>query len=199
MRPTAAKTSTMIFMKFTTSKSPTPPCSNGLRVIKEQDASQRASQFGQYVHNLQPRHTYTYGGISRINQSAQKDGGFKDQFGLLQEVNRQQYVGRSTSLNPRSQSANKYSRARAFYPKDYYRRVGYQPSEASVVSGKSRTDALGQRVRQRFNEEIDYKETAQAMPVNRLDRAGLSQMSARQSVPNLSTKGSQRSKAVSVV
>jgi hypothetical protein len=98
------------------------------------------------VHNIKPnpaRHAYTFGGVSRANQSSAKDFSNKDQFGLLQEVNRQQYVGKSTSLNPRTQSAVKYQPARAYYPKDYFKRVGYQQSEASVVSGKSRTDALG--------------------------------------------------------
>ena len=36
-----------------------------------------------------------------------------------------------------------------YYPQEYFKRVGYEPSEAaSVVT----TDALGQRVRERFNE-----------------------------------------------
>jgi hypothetical protein len=135
--------------------------------------------------------------------SAQKDASVKDHFGLLSDVNRHQYVARSTVLNPRqtnrTQSAQKVQKARAFYPKEYYNRVGYQQSEASVVSGKSRTDALGQRVRQRFNEEIDYKEPNQTMPVNRLDRSNLTVMSGNASNAGNSIRGSQHSKATSVI
>lgn len=45
--------------------------------------------------------------------------------------------------------------AKSYYPEDYYKRVGYQKSEAS---SNARVDALGQRVRDRFNEEAtaDY-------------------------------------------
>ena len=47
--------------------------------------------------------------------------------------------------------------AKTFYPEGYYNRVGYQKSEFS--SSNARVDALGQRVRDRFNEEIDVEET----------------------------------------
>ena len=40
--------------------------------------------------------------------------------------------------------------AKAYYPNGYYKRVGYQKSEAS---SNARVDALGQRVRDRFNED----------------------------------------------
>jgi hypothetical protein len=46
--------------------------------------------------------------------------------------------------------------ARTYYPNDYYNRVGYQKSE---VSSKSRVDALGQRVRDRFNENLNYNDS----------------------------------------
>lgn len=39
--------------------------------------------------------------------------------------------------------------AKTYYPSGYYKRVGYQKSECSAGS---RVDALGQRVRDRFNE-----------------------------------------------
>lgn len=50
-------------------------------------------------------------------------------------------------------------------PDEYFRKVGYEPLEdytlcaqgTSVVTGKIRTDALGQRVRERFNEELTYE------------------------------------------
>lgn len=94
----------------------------------------------------------------------------------------------------------KYKRAKAFYPKDYYNRVGYQASDAeSVYSAKGRTDALGQRVRQRFNEEVDYKENGQVHPTNRLDRKSLGQMSGRASNAGLGSQASRRSAAASQV
>ena len=42
--------------------------------------------------------------------------------------------------------------AKTYYPNGYYKRVGYQKSECSAGS---RVDALGQRVRDRFNEDLD--------------------------------------------
>ena len=41
--------------------------------------------------------------------------------------------------------------ARTYYPEEYYKRVGYQKSE---TSSHARVDALGQRVRDRFNEDV---------------------------------------------
>ena len=67
------------------------------------------------------------------------------------------YVGkRSTNRPNRGQSAQSKTikltpGARTFYPQDYYNRVGYQKSE---TSSHARVDALGQRVRDRFNEDI---------------------------------------------
>ena len=66
------------------------------------------------------------------------------------------YVGkrRSAARSKRGQSANsgaiRLSRgARTFYPGDYYERMGYQQSEASVASQNG-----GRKVRDRFNEEL---------------------------------------------
>jgi hypothetical protein len=42
---------------------------------------------------------------------------------------------------------------KTFYPDEYYKRVGYQMTE---TTSKHRVDALGQRVRERFNEELSY-------------------------------------------
>jgi len=67
------------------------------------------------------------------------------------------YVGkRSTHKATRQMSAHSKTirltpGARTFYPDDYYKRVGYQKSEAS---SHARVDALGQRVRDRFNEDL---------------------------------------------
>lgn len=74
------------------------------------------------------------------------------------------YVGRSQ----RGQSASGQSRpsaTKAYYPEQYFNRVGYQRSSTSSVPdqtrsqvsrGSRRVDALGQRVRERFNEELEY-------------------------------------------
>lgn len=43
--------------------------------------------------------------------------------------------------------------AKTYYPNGYYKRVGYQKSEVSNAG--SRVDALGQRVRDRFNEGLE--------------------------------------------
>lgn len=68
------------------------------------------------------------------------------------------YVGkRSTNRPMRQMSAQSKTikltpNARTFYPEGYYKRVGYQKSDAQS-SSNARVDALGQRVRDRFNEE----------------------------------------------
>lgn len=50
------------------------------------------------------------------------------------------------------------SNSKTYYPNEYFKRVGYQMSDAG-----SRVDALGQRVRDRFNEELEMEqEKAQA-------------------------------------
>ena len=55
-------------------------------------------------------------------------------------------VSSATSKTVKLSAASK-----TFYPEKYFNRVGYQKSEAS---SHARVDALGQRVRDRFNEEI---------------------------------------------
>jgi len=55
-----------------------------------------------------------------------------------------------------------------FYPEEYYKRLGYKKSDIDSESFVRRTDALGQRVRQRFNEEIKYEELSQTS--KKLDR-----------------------------
>jgi len=76
------------------------------------------------------------------------------------------YVGRSQ----RGQSASGQSRpsaTKAYYPEQYFNRVGFaaRSSTSSVPDqtrsqasrgGSRRVDALGQRVRERFNEELEY-------------------------------------------
>ena len=49
--------------------------------------------------------------------------------------------------------------ARSYYPEGYYKRVGYQQSE--TASSRARVDALGQRVRDRFNEDPVNEYTSQ--------------------------------------
>lgn len=64
---------------------------------------------------------------------------------------------RMQSAHPSSKQANsRFSKSstKAYYPDDYYKRVGYNLPNDST--SKQRTDALGQRVRERFNEELSY-------------------------------------------
>jgi len=50
--------------------------------------------------------------------------------------------------------------SKTFYPDAYFKRVGYQKSDAT-----SRVDALGQRVRDRFNEELEtFEEPKKSTP-----------------------------------
>ena len=69
------------------------------------------------------------------------------------------YVGKhNTSKRQRHSSAQSKTlklsqNSKTFYPDAYFKRVGYQKSDAS-----SRVDALGQRVRDRFNEELEFEE-----------------------------------------
>ena len=55
-------------------------------------------------------------------------------------------------LMPTTHAAKLTPGAKTFYPEGYYKRVGYQKSE--VASSNARVDALGQRVRDRFNEDF---------------------------------------------
>lgn len=64
------------------------------------------------------------------------------------------YVGKHGKRPQRVASAQSKTiklggNAKTYYPSGYYKRVGYQKSECSAGS---RVDALGQRVRDRFNE-----------------------------------------------
>lgn len=51
--------------------------------------------------------------------------------------------------------------ARVYYPNDYFKKVQYEKSECSQVGRDNansllKRDALGQRVRERFNEAVAY-------------------------------------------
>jgi len=60
-------------------------------------------------------------------------------------------------MSAQSKTVKLTPNARTFYPEEYYKRVGYQKSETK--SYQARVDALGQRVRDRFNEDTtsEYK------------------------------------------
>lgn len=65
------------------------------------------------------------------------------------------YIGKHGKRPTRVSSAHSKTlklggTAKTYYPNGYYKRVGYQKSEISNAG--SRVDALGQRVRDRFNE-----------------------------------------------
>lgn len=55
-------------------------------------------------------------------------------------------------MSAQSKTVKLTPNAKTYYPEGYYKRVGYQKSEAA--SSNARVDALGQRVRDRFNEEF---------------------------------------------
>ena len=72
------------------------------------------------------------------------------------------YVAKHGNVRPkRMQSASASSKGhsrftrttKSFYPDEYFKRVGYQ---VPVETSKYRVDALGQRVRERFNEDLSY-------------------------------------------
>ena len=61
-------------------------------------------------------------------------------------------TGRATrQMSAQSKTIKLTPNARTYYPEEYYKRVGYQKSE---TSSHARVDALGQRVRDRFNEDV---------------------------------------------
>jgi len=60
--------------------------------------------------------------------------------------------GKQRQMSAQSRTVKLTPGAKAFYPNGYYKRVGYQKSEAA--SSNARVDALGQRVRDRFNEDV---------------------------------------------
>jgi len=88
-----------------------------------------------------------------------------------------------------SAAKNGGANARTYYPDQYFNRVGYkqgqqgglpvdQVSQRSTASrGSRRVDALGQRVRERFNEELAYpaegKKSNQLKARNLPNKSGL--------------------------
>lgn len=77
------------------------------------------------------------------------------------------YVGRS-QRHMSASAVQKPNNTRTYYPEQYFNRVGYSQgkqghlmadnmsSRSGVSRGSRRVDALGQRVRERFNEELEY-------------------------------------------
>lgn len=59
-------------------------------------------------------------------------------------------------LSAKSTNSKLSKGSKTFYPEGYFKRVGYEMSEKSHQS-HYRIDALGQRVRNRFNENVDAK------------------------------------------
>ncbi len=53
--------------------------------------------------------------------------------------------------------SSKIKGGHVYYPTEYFKRVGYQTSEAG--SELDKRDALGRKIRERFNEDVDYNET----------------------------------------
>ena len=70
-----------------------------------------------------------------------------------------------------SKAGSRFSRGtKTYYPDEYYKRVGYEMSQTS--SQKHRTDALGQRVRERFNEEISYTDAIKSRGLEKRNLKG---------------------------
>jgi len=70
------------------------------------------------------------------------------------------YIGKRTAVaNPlRQMSAQSRTikltpNAKTFYPDGYFKRVSYEKSDTASTHARARVDALGQRVRDRFNED----------------------------------------------
>jgi hypothetical protein len=108
--------------------------------------------------------TYCYGGISRAVESADEVpieiSMPSNQYRAKEYVMQQDIYNR----NWRPQSGSTLARSKVLgntktcYPKAYYKHVGYQRSE---TSSQVQRDALGQRVRERFNEASDFKSIPQ--------------------------------------
>lgn len=77
--------------------------------------------------------------------------------GRFQMVQQESYnrTFRPNSSNP-SQRISIGQGVKTYYPQQYYQKCNYQKSEVSTKSAVRR-DALGQRVRERFNEDLDGK------------------------------------------
>lgn len=63
-------------------------------------------------------------------------------------------VGKPRMMSASSKHSKLSKDTKTYYPEEYFKRVGYQKDQAS--NAEQRVDALGQRVRERFNEELDY-------------------------------------------
>ena len=95
------------------------------------------------------------------------------QKGILSVVNNA-YTGKHQAKTRPDTGAGK-SKSRfgtmTYYPEEYYQRLGYQRSAIDSDSYIRRTDTLGQRVRQRFNEEVNYENLP--LTAKKLDRKNL--------------------------
>ena len=80
---------------------------------------------------------------------------------------------RMQSANASSKNGSRFSKGtKTYYPDEYYKRVGYQMSESS---SKHRVDALGQRVRERFNEELSYTDHIKSRGIDKRQLVQLDQ------------------------
>jgi len=99
-------------------------------------------------------------------------------------------------------SANSKSsrETKTFYPEEYYKRVGYAKHGERKSVAESRTDALGQRVRERFNEDLGYADNKSAHGVT-LNTRNVNKVSMAHTMKEHGKEGSvfsqQRSELVS--
>lgn len=98
------------------------------------------------------------------------------------------------SAHTYSKSGSRFSKGtRTYYPDEYYKRVGYKMSE--TASSKHRVDALGQRVRERFNEELSYTDNVKTRGI--MDRQRLQHFDTEKKLKHTNSQAtlSQVSKA----
>lgn len=92
-----------------------------------------------------------------------------------EEIDPGQYVGKRTvSVRPSTNHSRTTPNVRlgqttkTFIPEHYFRRAGYTISDNEATT---KVDALGQRVRERFNEEITYIE--ESKPIKTLKQSNI--------------------------
>ena len=85
---------------------------------------------------------HTRGGIQEYDAMSQASGAYVGKRSSNRGAHRQ--------MSAQSKTIKLAQGAKTYYPDGYYKRVGYQKSE---TSSHARVDALGQRVRDRFNED----------------------------------------------
>ena len=104
-----------------------------------------------------------------------------------------------------SKAGSRFSRGtKTYYPDEYSKRVGYELSTTS--SQKHRVDALGQRVRERFNEELSYTDNIKTRGLDKkhlvgfdTEKKGMKQTPSQQAMSTISKSETMSKVANSVI